>query len=698
MPQSTYFCVRLADGQLRHAAYGVGGASYSLQEGIELAHGERDALCTNYGITVLGARGQLGTTSGYHAGYASYTPELIEPRARSLGRIGVARCYVDDADKIVCMGDYAADAPALAELLNAEGPVDHMTPDAPCAVYRDGHVSCASENGPASTKRLFTGAVDASIVSPGWSQYRGCALLATGKVACTGYNALALRTFTDPASTTPVEIPGLDGIDEVAVGGGTACARRGGAVWCWGEAAAYQAGPAAFEHSAPMAKCVVDEARTREARAAFEADQRACRDPKRVRGHDDPLCRAMFQASPPGRIFKESATPCDPYDGKSTSRWAPPMRVAGIDDAIAIGSNGRLTCALRAHAKLTCWGNDVRAPQSLTFPARTLPAEHAPAAGAVIAAPSAPGLRVGAREVVVTSASGAHARYALGATLGAGVALPADTTDVLVERHCTLAAGATSCTPDPHWSAPAFPEREPDGVRLSTVWGLGCVLRRDGILRCGGATSHRDGAYAMATALAAVAPIVEQGGLFARYADHTVREYTRTNPYAILVRWRDAIALSAGGSDGATACVVLRGGAVECRAADNRFFQRGDDTTARDVATPITGIPRATAVATSGTHACALGEDGSVWCWGRATNGELGEAGAKLATSAGKDPVWPDTTPTRRTAHATRVPGIDDAVAIGVGDGTSCALLASHELACWGAGSPAVRRVKTPGP
>lgn len=693
-PEGTYFCVRLPDGSLRSTAYGVGGNRFVLHEGIEVAHAERDALCTNYGLTVLGARGQLATTAAFQAGHSYYTPELIEPRARSLGVIGVARCWVDDSGTIDCMNNYNKTARERAAQLNALGAVDHLVPTAPCAVYRDGQVACLAPSGPSQVTTMFTNALDASIAVPGI----GCALLRSGKVACVGANPLTLRSFTDAKSATPVEIAGLDGIEEVAVGRTTACARRAGAVWCWGEAAWMQAGSAAFDASRPMPKCIVDDARTKQAAAEFAAAQQTCSRPRPP--GDDPLCRSMWGATPPGKIFRPSTTPCDPADGESSSRWVGPTRVDGIDDAIAIASNGGLTCALRSRSRLTCWGNRVREPKTITFPPSTLAADQA--APDNIITPMRPSLAITGDEAYVTSVGGVITRHRIGATLGRGQPLPAGARAVLAERGCVLGSdGKVECSPPPNTQRPVFPDAEPDGVRMSLVMGLGCIVRRDGSVSCGNATTRDYAAHRIAMALAAIAPVTRQAGLYALYHDGTVRECVYKDVCKIVVRWTDATMLSASGYDGTSVCVVRKSGGLECVSHDNRFFQRGDETqTPNTTATALTTIPRArdVAVSTAGTHVCALTDDGNVWCWGRATNGELGETGATLAQSAGKEPLWPDQRPTTRLAQPVQVPGIAHAVAIAVGDGISCALVnheAIQELACWGGGSPKLRRVVT---
>ncbi|MFO0617181.1 MAG: hypothetical protein U0414_31580 [Polyangiaceae bacterium] len=79
------------------------------------------------------------------------------------------------------------------------------------------------------------------------------------------------------------------------------------------------------------------------------------------------------------------------------------------------------------------------------------------------------------------------------------------------------------------------------------------------------------------------------------------------------------------------------------------------------------GVDDAIGIATGTFHACALRRGGAVACWGTNHSGELG-----FPVDGGD-------------AHPTRdVPGIHDAVAIGVGGQTSCAIRGRGYVDCWG--------------
>jgi alpha-tubulin suppressor-like RCC1 family protein len=104
------------------------------------------------------------------------------------------------------------------------------------------------------------------VLSPGTTRHYGCAVLESGKVKCWGVNdtyqlanAPASSTCKDPGigdltfpcATTPVEIPGLTGVDSLSLSDTHACALMlDRTLQCWGVAQFGQLGMAP-----PFAKC-----------------------------------------------------------------------------------------------------------------------------------------------------------------------------------------------------------------------------------------------------------------------------------------------------------------------------------------------------------------------------------------------------------------------------------------------------------
>ncbi len=130
------------------------------------------------------------------------------------------------------------------------------------------------------------------------------------------------------------------------------------------------------------------------------------------------------------------------------------------------------------------------------------------------------------------------------------------------------------------------------------------------------------------------------------------------------------LAISEGGEH---ACGLFAGGVVRCW-RDNEDGQLGiaDLDYTFPAAIPVEGLPgRAVAVTAGGHHSCALLADGTVWCWGRNTNGQLGEA------ASGEESATP-----------VQVAGLSNVQAVSAGNSHTCAVLADGTVSCWGGGWP----------
>jgi alpha-tubulin suppressor-like RCC1 family protein/PKD repeat protein len=124
-------------------------------------------------------------------------------------------------------------------------------------------------------------------------------------------------------------------------------------------------------------------------------------------------------------------------------------------------------------------------------------------------------------------------------------------------------------------------------------------------------------------------------------------------------------AVAAGGRH---TCAALGDGTVQCWGR-NFNGQLGDGTT-DNASTPraVTGITTATAIAAGGAHTCALLADGTAQCWGNNGNGQLGSD----TFSPFFNPI-PDA-----------VDGISAVMAVTAGSSHTCALLADGTVRCWG--------------
>ncbi|MFI5298562.1 MAG: hypothetical protein ACHREM_10730 [Polyangiales bacterium] len=140
-----------------------------------------------------------------------------------------------------------------------------------------------------------------------------------------------------------------------------------------------------------------------------------------------------------------------------------------------------------------------------------------------------------------------------------------------------------------------------------------------------------------------------------------------------------AAAAVANTGGGGHACVVLATGEIQCWGSD-AYGELGDgDTTGGISTSPFTvkGISNAVAVAAGTGFTCAIVGTGTVECWGRSDNGQMGHG-----TVAGPDAC--NGTKLNCQLAPTPVTGITNALLISAGDGWACALLADLTVSCWG--------------
>ena len=132
---------------------------------------------------------------------------------------------------------------------------------------------------------------------------------------------------------------------------------------------------------------------------------------------------------------------------------------------------------------------------------------------------------------------------------------------------------------------------------------------------------------------------------------------------------RSAVALSSGDDH---TCVVLDNGSVTCwgYGASGQLGNGGSSTAYTPTLTSSLGNSRTAVAISSGyAHSCAILDNGSVSCWGRGMDGELGNGG-----------TTDKTTPTLTSSLG----GESTAVAISAGAGHTCAILDNGSATCWG--------------
>jgi alpha-tubulin suppressor-like RCC1 family protein len=150
-------------------------------------------------------------------------------------------------------------------------------------------------------------------------------------------------------------------------------------------------------------------------------------------------------------------------------------------------------------------------------------------------------------------------------------------------------------------------------------------------------------------------------------------EKTTPTPTSSLGVGRSAVAISHGkGPTSTHVCVILDNGDVSCwgYGADGQIGNGGTTSSSTPTPTSNLGTGRtAVGLSSGGYHTCAVLDNGSVSCWGRGDNGQLGNGGTS-----------DQTTPTLTSSLGTG----RSAVAISSGMLHTCALLDNGSVSCWG--------------
>jgi alpha-tubulin suppressor-like RCC1 family protein len=84
---------------------------------------------------------------------------------------------------------------------------------------------------------------------------------------------------------------------------------------------------------------------------------------------------------------------------------------------------------------------------------------------------------------------------------------------------------------------------------------------------------------------------------------------------------------------------------------------------------PVPGLAKLRSLSVSSTHACAVADDGTLYCWGHGSEGQLG-----TGSSGG---IY-------RLLRPTAVPGITDAIQVSTGASYTCVVRREGKLSCFG--------------
>jgi alpha-tubulin suppressor-like RCC1 family protein len=514
-----------------------------------------------------------------------------------------------------------------------------------------------------------------------------CAVLKDGTAWCWGRNTNGqLGDGSDSDRTEPVQVAELTDVTAIAGGGHHSCAiHAGGAVSCWGANYGSQLGNTPGDHLTPVPVVGLSGALD-----IVAGDAHSC---ARLDGGSV----TCWGANSHGQLG----------DGTVGTGRGTPRQVEGPAGVTAIAADGSTTCAIDGNQALWCWGDNDEG--QLGDGTKT----QSPAAKKVISSDVA-GVAVGDEFTCAllspdgkVMCSGANQRGQLGvspSTMSPSTMVPVP---LQGKADAVIAGARFACAIDGQRQLQCWGENDdfeladqlvngptPSAyVNVAAAVGGGrhlCALTKGGSISCSGYNGRGEIGDGKRTTRAIPQSVSGLAGVNAiaggnRYTcavrdDHTVVCWGRNDSGELGIGYvsrSDVLTPTkvegvAGATSVATgdhhACALLgpeADRAVVCWGRNSQGELGDGKLSARDVALPVTGLTQATALSVGGAHSCALTTTG-VMCWGKNDFGQSGDGQPNALNQA--------TLVNRLPAEITE---------IATGKSHTCAI-AQGKVWCWG--------------
>ena len=517
-----------------------------------------------------------------------------------------------------------------------------------------------------------------SIVSAGYG--KTCVILG-GSIRCWGENwAGQLGDGTLTSSNAPVVVSGIEAAVAISVGGSHSCALRyDGSVWCWGRNHDGQLGI-----SPNVGSNVPVQAMSSGNATAISAGQ-------------DHTCALI----PSGKVLCWGQNSFGVLGDGSTTDSSEPVEVSGITNAVSISSGSYHACAVLSNGGVKCWGrnysgqlgNGSTVDSNIPVEVTGLSNVIAVSAGfSHSCALQRSGLiRCWGANDSGKLGTGSHAPSSVPASVAIGVSNAVAVSSGSNHTCALLSDQTVKC-----WGSQfSLTPGEVSGITHATGVSAGyqhtCISLSDGSIRCWGlntsgqlgdgvSLSSADWGYVNGVQNP-VSISVGSGFSCSVFSDGVSKCWgyggsgalgvgfgysNKYTPQSVL-GITNAAKVSAGG---AHACAVLADGSVWCWGS-NSTGQLGNASSFSPVPSQVTGVANAVGIAAGDHydgHTCALISDGTVKCWGSNQFGQLGDG----TTTSSNSPV--------------SVSSLGNSISIAAGGSHTCALRSGGDVVCWGLG------------
>lgn len=630
---------------------------------ISVGAGSTCALTTTGGILCWGnnSYGQLGDGS---TARSSNLPVAVSGLSSGVSAIGVSAgsaCALTTAGGVLCWGDnrygqlgnrstVSSNVPVAVVGLNSGVSTLSVGGDHTCALTITGSVLCWGDNhygqlGTGSTAHNSTVPVTVSSLSSGVSALstgdsHTCALTTAGAVLCWGYNSAGqLGNGNITPSNLPVAVNGLSAsVSSLSAGGNHTCALlTTGASTCWGENNFGQLGNGqTVASSVPV---------------AVNGLSGGISSLSAGGGHTCGLTTT-------GNVKCWGNNHAGQLGNGNTALSNVPVAVNGLSSGVsALSAGGAQTCALLTAGGVLCWG----ANNYGQLGDGSTAASNAPVAVSGLTS-DVTGLSTGGSHNCVVASTGGALCWGDNSH---GQLSHETLNQSLTPVEVLTRTVASVATPTPTTSAPNNANRLLLPVVINQAPPVPAVTATPFSL-----IPLRNVAKISAESFHSCA-LTRAGGVLC-WGDNSVAQLgngsTAPSPAPVPVR-----GLSSGVSSISTGfnhtCAVTSVGSVFCW-GDNSYGQLGNGN--RDgiiLPVPVSGLNERIATVSAGEdHTCALTTAGGLLCWGRNSNGQLGNGDLALYSAT---PVG--------------VNGLSNGVsAISLGLNHACSLTTAGGVLCWG--------------
>jgi len=539
------------------------------------------------------------------------------------------------------------------------------------------------DNVPGSTE-----AGGACLVIPEVSAGAGhtCVLQRDGTVVCWGVNDHGQLGLETTAPYDAILVPGLEGVVQISAGmNGTCGLHTDGSVGCWGLRALTRRGRVS---GSGIGRVDV----TGATQVATGAEY-ACAIVGDAGFGGVVSCWGLSVEAELDGVTRDTVDATGLYPGHL------PAPVPGIADAVQVAAGDGVSCAVRATGEVFCWGDNGEGQLGN--------GETSGPARATVAGLDASQVACGDHFACALDTTGSvwcWGRRLGGAGVGDDLLTPEAVPDLTDVAELGAGTGGFACALDtsggvwcwgantsgqlgdvtvPSSTTPLLVSGVDDAVHLSVGADHACATRADGTVACwGGNTTYQLGlghnrlSPGLVVEPTVIANAMQIVGTCFRLPDLSVR--CGDGSIDLPAGSATDVAMSA-----SSWCAVELSGEVRCE-GDDFYGQLGVGDTDRET---VIGLPDAVDVACGDTHCCAVRHTGRVVCWG---DNEWGQLGVEEVSPTLCFDVPCSTVPLR-------VDGLSDAARVVAGRAHSCALTADGRVVCWGDNDEGQVGAPTPG-